>query len=48
MHAHVHIMPRRLGDVQHARGGIRRLLMKPAPVATSPASLSKKPWYKIW
>lgn len=48
MHAHVHIMPRRLGDVQHARGGVRRLLMKPTPVATTAETASKKPWFKAW
>ncbi len=48
MHAHVHIMPRMLGDVQHARGGVRRLLMKTTPAATTTGPASKKPWFKAW
>jgi len=46
MHAHVHIMPRMLGDVQHARGGVRRLLMNTPKSASTPPP--PKPWYKVW
>jgi diadenosine tetraphosphate (Ap4A) HIT family hydrolase len=31
MHAHVHIIPRRLGDTADPRGGVRWMLPKQAP-----------------